>query len=44
MLDLPTDADSRKFFTDRGIDPDAKTEPKGGDEPKTQLTTLEQEL
>ena len=43
-LDLPTDAESKKFFTDRGIDPDAKTEPKGGDEPKTQLTTLEQEL
>ena len=43
-LELPTDEESRKFFTDRGINPDAKTEPKGDDEPKTQLTTLEQEL
>jgi len=42
--DLPTNEESRKFFTDRGINPDAKTEPKADDEPKTQLTTLEQEL
>jgi len=43
-LDLPTDEESRKFFTDRGINPDAKKDPKDDTEPKTQLTTLEQEL